>query len=171
MPTTAPLLHLTLNTGHVAITPGITPPGELAAIQTLLKHGGPIPNRAPFRLNLDRQRGLASFCLQHRKLPVTMNLVAWEDAAARQAWPEIEFVYRNLADQWPGAVATRACPARPKATPWLATLVLPSLYHVAQSPEELAWVAAFERIYAEALLADAATRSVKSLQPRATRRF
>lgn len=171
MPTNAPLLHLTLNTGHVARTSGITPPEELAAVQALLKRGGPIPNHAPFRVGLDRQRGSASFCLSHHKLTVTMNLVAWDDAVAREGWPEIEFFYRDLADLCPGAVATRACPARPKTTPWLATLILPSLYHVAQSPEELTWVAAFGRSYAEALLADVATRSVKSPQLRATRRF
>jgi len=163
MPTNTPLLHLTLNTGHIARTSGITPPEELAAVQTLLKRGGPIPGRHPFRVNLDRQRGSASFCLQHRKLPVTMNLLAWDEATAHEAWPEIEFFYRDLADLCPGAVATRTCPARPKTTPWLATLVLPSLYHVAQSPDELGWVGAFERIYAEALLADVAT------EPRSSR--
>jgi hypothetical protein len=168
MKDTAALIHLTLNSGDIAHTSGVTPPEELAAVQALLKRGGPIPNRAPFRVNLDRQRGSASFCLSHRKLTVTMNLVVWEDAAAREAWPEIEFFYRDLADSWPGAVATRACPARPKTTPWLATLILPSLYHVGQSPDELAWVATFERSYAEALLADVATRTVKQPKPRPT---
>lgn len=159
MTTNAPLLHLTLNTGDVAHTSGVTSPEELAAVQALLKRGGPIPKRAPFRVGLDRLRGSASFCLYHRKLTVTMNLVAWEDAAAREAWPEIEFFYHELDDLCPGAVATRACPARPKTTPWLATLILPSLHHVAQCPEGLAWVAAFERTYAETLLADVATRT------------
>ena len=168
MPTNAPLLHLTLNTGHIVRTPGVTPPEELAAVHALLKRGGPIPNRAPFRVSLDHQRGCACFCLHHRKLPVTMNLVAWDDAAARQAWPEIEFFYRDLADLCPDAVATRACPARPKTTPWLATLILPSLNHVGQSPDELAWVAPFERHYAEALLADVATRTVKQPKHRPT---
>lgn len=168
MPTNEPLQHLTLNTGNIAHTSGITPPEELAAVQALLKRGGPIPNRAPFRVGLDRLRGSASFCLYHRKLTVTMNLVAWDDAVAHEAWPEIEFFYRDLADLWPGAVATRGCPPRPKTTPWLATLILPSLDHVGQSPEELAWVAAFERIYAEALLADAATTTVKSPKHRPT---
>lgn len=161
MKDTAALIHLTLNSGDVAHTSGVTPPEELAAVQALLKRGGPIPNRAPFRVSLDRQPGSASFCLSHRKLPVTMNLVAWDDAIAREAWPEIEFFYRDLADLCPGAVATRACPPRPKTTPWLATLILPSLHHVAQCPEGLAWVAAFGRSYAEALLADVATRTVK----------
>ena len=159
MPTNGPLLHLTLNTGHIARTSGVTPPEELAAVHALLKRGGPIPTHAPFRVNLDRQHGSASFCLAHRKLTVTMNLVAWDDATAREAWPEIEFFYRELADLCPGAVATRACPTRPKTTPWLATLILPSLHHVAQSPEELAWVATFERIYAEALLVDVVTKT------------
>ncbi|MEN9576557.1 MAG: hypothetical protein RL514_4412 [Verrucomicrobiota bacterium] len=168
MPTNAPLLHLTLNTGHVASTPGLTPPEELAAVHALLKRGGPISNRAPFRVNLDRQRGSASFCLFHRKLTETMNLVAWEDAAARAAWPEIEFFYQELADLCPGAVATRACPPRPKTTPWSATLILPSLHHVGQSPEELAWVAAFERSFAEALLADVVTRTVRHPKHRPT---
>lgn len=168
MPTNAPLLHLTLNTGHVARTSGIIPPEALAAVQALLKRGGTIPNRNPFRVHLDRQRGCASFCLHHRNLPVTMNLVAWEDAVAREAWPEIEFFYRDLADLCPDAVATRACPARPKVTPWLTTLILPSLYHVAQSPDELTWVAAFGRSYAEALLADVATRTVRQPKHRPT---
>lgn len=159
MLTNAPLLHLTLNTGDVAHTSGVTSPEKLAAVQALLKRGGPIPKRAPFRVGLDRLRGSASFCLYHRKLTVTMNLVAWDDAIAREAWPEIEFFYRDLADLCPGAVATRACPPRPKTTPWLATLILPSLGHVGQSLDELAWVATFERSYAEALLADVATRT------------
>ena len=161
MKDTAALLHLTLNSGQLSCTPGITPPGNLALVLPLLKRGGPIPTRPPFRVSLDRQRGCACLCLHHRKLTVTMNLVAWEAAAARQAWPEIEFFYQELDDMCPGAVATRACPARPKTTPWLATLILPSLDHVGQSPDELAWVATFERSYAEALLADVATRSVK----------
>lgn len=168
MKDTAALRHLTLNSGHIACTPGITPPEHLALVQPLLKSGGPIPTHPPFRVSLDRQPGCASFSLLHRKLPVTMNLVAWEDAAAREAWPEIEFFYHELAALCPGAVATRACPARPKTTPWLATLILPSLHHVAQSPEELAWVATFERIYAEALLADVATRTVKHPKHRPT---
>lgn len=159
MPTNPPLLFLTLNTGNIARAAGVTPPEELAAVRALLKRGGPIPNRAPFRVSLDRQPGSASFCLSHRKLTVTMNLIAWDDAVAREAWPEIEFFYRDLADLCSGAVATRACPPRPKTTPWLATLILPSLHHVVQSPEELAWVTTFERIYAEALLADVATRT------------
>jgi len=159
MKDSAALRHLTLNSGHIARTSGVTPPEELAAVHALLKRGGPIPTHAPFRVNLDRQRGSASFCLYHRTLAVTMNLLAWDAPTAREAWPEIEFFYRELADLCPGAVATRACPARPKTTPWLATLILPSLHHVGQSPDELAWVATFERIYAEALLADVATRT------------
>jgi hypothetical protein len=166
MKDSAALRHLTLNSGHIACTPGITPPEHLALVQPLLKRGGPIPNRAPFRVSLDPQRGSASFCLYHRKLTVTMSLLAWEDAAARAAWPEIEFFYQELEDLCPGAVATRACPARPRTTPWLTTLILPSLYHVGQSPDELAWVATFERSYAEALLADVATRTVKHPKPR-----
>lgn len=168
MQTTTTLLHLTLNTGHIARTSGITPPEELAAVQPLLERGGPIPTRDPFWVGLDRQRGCASFCLQHRKLPVTMNLLAWEAAAARQAWPEIEFFYQELDDLCPGAVATRACPARPKTTPWLATLILPTLGHTGQTLDELAWVAAFERIYAEALLAEVATRTVRQTKHRPT---
>jgi len=53
----------------------------------------------------------------------------------------------------------------------MATLIHPSLGHVGESLDELGWVGALERIYAEALLADVAIRSVKSPQPRATRRF
>ena len=162
MKDSAALLHLTLNTGHIACTPGLTPPGNLALVQPLLKRGGPIPTRAPFRVGLDRQRGSASFCLYHRKLTVTMNLLAWEDAAVREAWPEIEFFYREIDDLCPGAVATRACPPRPKTTPWLATLIFPSLDHIGQTLDDLDWVAAFERSYAEALLADVATRTRKT---------
>lgn len=156
MQSTTTLLHLTLNTGHIARTSGITPSAELAAVQSLLERGGPIPTRDPFWVGLDPRRGCASFCLYHRKLPLTMNLVAWEDTAARQAWPEIEFFYQKLDDLSAGTGATRACPARPKATPWLATLILPTLALTGQTLDEMAWVAAFERIYAEALLAKVA---------------
>ena len=60
MPTTTTLLHLTLNTGHLVHTTGLTPPEELAAVQPLLEHGGPIPTRDPYWVELNRQPGWAA---------------------------------------------------------------------------------------------------------------
>jgi hypothetical protein len=61
MQTTASLLHLTLNTGHRALTAGLTPPEELAAVRPLLQRGGPIPTRPPYRVDLNRPPGVPAF--------------------------------------------------------------------------------------------------------------
>ena len=53
-------------------------------------------------------------------------------------------------------MAANACPAQPVTAPWLATLLFPSLALPERSVSELLWIGAFERIYAEALLANAA---------------
>lgn len=156
MQTTTTLLHLTLNTGHIACTSGITPSEELAAVQPLLKHGGPVPTRDPYWVELNRQPGWASFCLYRGEVPLTLNVLAWEDAAAREAWAGLEFIYLQLSDQFSGAMAASACPAQPTSTPWLATLIFPGRALPERSESELLWIGAFERIYAEALLAEVA---------------
>ncbi len=153
--TTAPLLHLTLNTGHLARTSGITAPEELAAVRPLLERGGPIPTRPPYHMDLHRLPGCASFCIYCREVPITLNILAWDPAAALSAWSEIERVYLNLSDRLGGAMAARACPAQPTSTPWLATLLLPTLALPGRTANELLWIGAFERVYAEALLAAA----------------
>ncbi|KAF0178512.1 MAG: hypothetical protein FD161_1817 [Limisphaerales bacterium] len=156
MQTTATLLHLTLNTGHMVHTSGITPPEELAAVQSLLAHGGPTPTRDPYWVELNRQPGWASFCVYRGEVPLSLNVLAWEDVAAPEAWAGLEFIYLNLSDQFSEAMAARACPARPTTTPWLATMLFPSLALPGRSVSELIWITAFERIYAETLLAEVA---------------
>lgn len=156
MHTTTTLLHLTLNTGHIARTSGITPSAELAAVQSLLERGGPIPTHDPYWVELYRHSGWASFCIYRGELPLTFNVLAWEDAAAPKAWTELESLHLQLSDQFPGAMAARACPARPTTTPWLATVLLPSLPLLGSSAGDLRWIGAFERIYAEGLLGDVA---------------
>ncbi len=87
---TTPLTHLTLNTGHIACTSGITPPEELAAVQPLLKHGGPISTRYPYWVELVRAPGCASFAICCGAMPVTLNVLVWEDSSGPAAWAAAE---------------------------------------------------------------------------------
>ena len=97
---------------------------------------------------------MGRFCLYRGEVPLTLNVLAWEGAAAPEAWAGLESIYLQLSDQFSRAMAASACPAQPTSIPWLATLLFPSLALRERSVNELRWIAAFERIYAEALLAN-----------------
>jgi hypothetical protein len=145
------MLHLTLNTGHAARYEGTTPPEQLAAVRPLLRGGGNIPGRAPFRVETGALPGGMSFSIHRGADPITLNVLVWTAEAAAEAWPLLEQTYLGLADQHPGLMAATACPEMPAELPWLATVLLPAL--TVQRPEELRWIGAFERIFAEATLA------------------
>lgn len=96
MHTTTTLLHLTLNTGHIARTSGITPPEELAAVQPLLERGGPIPTRDPYWVDLERKAGWASFCLNHGTVRLTMNVIVWDETIASELRSGVHLVSEGL---------------------------------------------------------------------------
>ena len=154
MHTTTTNMHLTLNCRHIARTSAITSPEELAAVQPLLERGGPIPTRDPYWVDLERKAGWASFCLNHGAVRLTMNVIVWDETIASELWAGLEFIwYRKAFGQFGADLDESAWPVPPALTPWLATLTYPILAHPDWSVSELRWIGAFERIYAEALLA------------------
>lgn len=144
----------TLNCRRIARTPGITSPEELAVVQPLLEHGGPIPMHDPYWVELDHHSGWSCFCLNQGRKRLTMNMIVWDETQASQLWSRMEAVlYLSPRDQFDPDRYESARPVPPAVTPWRATLTYPILMHPDWSVSELSWIEAFQRIYAEALLA------------------
>lgn len=144
------LLHLTLNTGHLARLDIETPVDEIEILRPILNTGGIIPTRDPFRVVVGASPGMRSFSIHRGSDTITLNVVCWAATATAEGWATIESVYMRLSDRAPDLIAAQATPEMPTDLPWLATLLLPGI-HI-QRPAEFQWLAQFERIFAEATI-------------------
>ena len=140
--------HLTVNTGDMEHFDGVTPADQLELVRPLIDGGGPIPNRRPYRVVLIREEGAVAFSIYRGDVPITLNLLVWTPQAVRY-WETIEDHYQLLSDNFPGLMDTREIPQRPEKLPWLATVLLPTCVFAGS---DIFWIAAFERIFAEAQL-------------------
>lgn len=136
------LEHYTLNSGHTSTSPKV---GEdvIAALQDLAVHGGPVPGFTPFRVVVTHGTGASIFTVYRGREPVVTCAVAWTAAGEAEAWPAIEKLYLDLSDQHPNLFSPVAEAVKPNSLPWLAVVLLPGL--LAQSQDDLGWLADFER--------------------------
>lgn len=128
--------HVTLASGHTATHRLDTlAPAAVAACRSLLPAGGPVPNCAPWRVDVTGQVWTVS---RGRDCPVVTCGVG-----------------RGPGEVWDSLVALQArfAPVRAAAPPgghWLAVTLLPGL--ALASREDVGWLGDFERCMAAAIL-------------------
>ena len=128
--------HVTLNTGHVATHRLDTLPTHVIEVcRKLLPSGGPIPNFAPWRVEIV---GPLWTIYRGRDCPVAScgvgrgRAAPWDDLVALQA----QFMPVKVSD--------------PPGGTWLAVALLPGL--ALASRDDIGWLGDFERCLAAAIL-------------------
>ena len=125
------MLHVTLNTGHIARLPAdlVLAETRLLLSPLLLAGGGPFPGGgSAYRVQILNQPMSAIFTIFRGRDPLSVNALARTPAGAAEIWPLIERTYLNLGDQAPNFVDLQNyTPTKPTEHPWLATLILPAL--------------------------------------------
>ena len=138
------MVHLTLNTGHVSISPReAVSPEAMATLAPLTAHGGQLPAPfAAFRVTVSHAPGGAVFTVWRGSEPLVTCGLARTPEAALEVW-------RPLTEML-AAFAPEADPQRPDTLPWLGVVILPSLALTAR--DDIAWLGDFERCYAHAIM-------------------
>lgn len=137
------ITHVTLNTGHVTEVTRDLEDHERAACAALWPKGGLLPPPfSAFRVDFGGEPGAASFALWRGREPLIINVVCWSAGGAAEAWAAVESQYLQIAEMPLGeALGTEY--TEPPATPWLATLLLPTL--MMSSMDDIAWMGSFEQ--------------------------
>ena len=123
----------------------------IEVLQPLIDHGGPIPGRAPFRVNVAHGAGSAVFTVWRATKPIVNCALAWTVKGEAEVWPAIERLYLNVSDKHPELAAPGKHAEKPAALPWLAVVALP--YIVNQRLDDVYWLGDFERSMAWTILA------------------
>lgn len=154
------MIHLTLNSGSsTPFDPAACHRGQVRKLRSLYPKGGLLPNPWPdLRVDFGAMQGAASFAIWRADVPILMNAVCWSARHAAEAWSGIESHYLSLSEQFPevmGLFGTASHLGPPEETPWLATLLLPSLLHALPAAElqaRMATIASMEQAMAAALI-------------------
>lgn len=145
------LHHLTLNTGHLRLSPRAEVSEEVIAVLRPLvaKGSAPVPGMAGWHLHfVFPEDGAVFFQIADRpglsKTPVLMAIVAWQAEAAATAWKTATTSYKQICG--PGCLAPPAMPP----VPWLAVWLTPFAGRV--RPDELFAFGDLERCVAWAVI-------------------
>lgn len=125
------LHHLTLNTGHLAVS-GESDVDLLRVAPVLGPRiqagGGAVPGT---KVTLEIPPVPAGFIFTLRSAdghPVCLNSVAWDEASAAASWPPVQSLYLEMTETAPTLLALGvAAPEMPVSVPWLTTLLLPGI--------------------------------------------
>jgi len=132
--------HLTLNTGScAAVRTSHLHRGRIEKCKKLWPSGGLLPTPwQEMRVDFGGTKGTASFVIWRSDIPMLMNVACWRESASQNAFQSITRHYENLSEKQPEIMSLfgTASHIAPPDTPWLATLILPSIFH-AYSPDQL----------------------------------
>lgn len=125
--------HLTLNTGSLAaFDPADCHRGQVRDLRRLYPKGGGLPSPwQDLRIDFgDLPGGGVSFAIWRADVPMIMNVVCWSASHSAECFASIEHQYHSLSEKFPEAMSLfgTATHIEPPATPWLATLLLPSIF-------------------------------------------
>jgi len=156
------MIHLTLNTGSAfEFDPASCHTGRVKSIRRLHPKGGGLPTPwQDLRIDFGAAEGGASFCIWRADVPMLMNVVCWSPRHSQALFNGIEKQYHSLYEDHPQIMTLfrTATHIEPPATPWLATLLLPSLPQalpISQLQARLTTIAQLEQSTAAALIPSA----------------
>lgn len=153
------MIHLTLNTGSsTEFDPAACHTGRVKAIRRLYPKGGGLPSPwQDLRVDFGAIKGGASFCIWRADVPMLMNVVCWSARHSEALFAPLEKQYLSLSEQFPKVMAAfgTATHITPPESPWVATLLLPSLFQalpVTELQARLSTIAQLEQAAAAALI-------------------
>jgi hypothetical protein len=127
------MLHITLNTRHAVRLPAelVREDTRRLLLPIINAGGGNLPGQASaycVQITVDPSAGCAAFTFFRGQEPLTTNVLSVSQDATAQAWEAVESVWLNLGDTIPDLMDHEmTMPVRPSNTPWLATVILPSI--------------------------------------------
>ena len=150
------MIHSTLNTGDSRRCPR-SEVGEdiIAALKPLIAQGGGYVTESDISVAITRQGGGACFTIFEGEKPLVNCSMAWDKDSQDYVWSCAERLYLDTTEvaqratgAWSDAIMAE--PIMPDELPWLAVVLLPSLFGTRR--ETLAMLGDMERCIAWAIL-------------------
>lgn len=127
------MAHLTMNSGSLTtFDPAACQSGLVRAIRQLYPKGGLLPAPwADLHIDFGASPGSASFTIWRADVPMLFNAVCWSASVSDETFAAIERQYLSHSEKFPDIMSLfgTACHVAPPQTPWLATLLMPTLLY------------------------------------------